>query len=408
VRASTACPQLEGCNALDTFDDLEDIASTQLDAAMTELLVTGAVEVDDAPPGFDRVAGLINKAQGPATPEELAARAATVTTFAAKVQARRVARADTKVTFAFPKFAAKVLALAAPFILLAGGVTAATGSLPAPAQRVVSGALSSLGVSVPEPHDPVPGSDVHSVTGAPISSTGEAAATGRARATVGLCRAWKVGRLTDQSAAYRTLVAAAGGASSLPAHCAGVSASPLPDGTTGHSENPASDQLDKRQSVTKASSTGGHKSVAHGDRRGPKATAIRRSASVTSEKGRHPGRRPPVAARPSVPRGTDQRITATTRSRGHRPSTKAHHRKAAPTKSSTPGTSGTTSSVGTSPVPSSTLPGRGASDHRSRTGRPRRPRGCNVSTRPGHVIRHHGCHPETPTGSASSTAASTG
>ena len=48
---------------MDTFDDLEDIGALQLDAATTESLITGAVEIDDAPPGFDRVVGLIDKAQ---------------------------------------------------------------------------------------------------------------------------------------------------------------------------------------------------------------------------------------------------------------------------------------------------------------------------------------------------------
>ena len=102
---------------MNTFDDLEDMASLYLDATTTERLISGAVEIDDAPPGFERVAGLINKAQGTATAGELAARAAIVRTFAAKVRSRPIVRARTKRTFAFPKFPAKVLALAAPVVL---------------------------------------------------------------------------------------------------------------------------------------------------------------------------------------------------------------------------------------------------------------------------------------------------
>ena len=65
-------PTQDRCNALDTFDDLEDMAPPHLDAITTEFLITGEVEIEDAPPGFDRVAALINKVQGPATAGELA------------------------------------------------------------------------------------------------------------------------------------------------------------------------------------------------------------------------------------------------------------------------------------------------------------------------------------------------
>ena len=135
--------------------------------------MTGAVAIDDAPPGFGLVVGLINRAQGPATAGELVARAETVRTFAAKVRSRRVVRPNTERTYAFPKFAAKVLALATPVVLFAGGVVAATGSLPPSAQTAVAGALSNLGISVPKPHN-----DRHGIAVLPPLNAGHAAASG--------------------------------------------------------------------------------------------------------------------------------------------------------------------------------------------------------------------------------------
>jgi len=410
------------------------MAPLDLDATTTEMLVTGKVEIDDAPPGFDRIARLINKAQGPATAGELAARAATVTTFAAKARSRPVIRAKSKRTFAFPKFPAKVLALAAPVVLLAGGVAAATDSLPPSAQAAVSRALSSLGISVPGPQN-----DRHGIAGSPPSNTGGAAApdTGpgvgpRSRTTVGLCRAWRVGALNSSSTAYLNLAAAAGGTGQLPAYCAGAPTSSAPDGATGHVEKPSSSQLDGGQGVTKPSTTGRQKTVAHAARSVPEANAIRRSgaaargrvaASTTASAattGRHgpkvPGTsrppvvsrgRPPVSAGRLVPRGT-HKATTPARSRPHRPSTNAGQWKPPASKSSTQGKSSTTSPVWASPVSSSTPAGRGPSHHHGQAGRPVRPRGCSDSARPGHVMQaHHHCHPVTPTGSKSD-AASTG
>lgn len=385
-----------------TFDDLEDIAPTSLDATTTDLLLAGAVERDDAPPGFDLVAGLITRAQGPATAEELAARDTTVTRFAEKVRARPVLR--TKRALAFPKFAAKVLALAAPVVLLAGGVVAATGSLPPSAQAAVSGALSNLGISVPKP--PSAG---HAVAVSPPSTTASAVASGTgldadpdagssSQATVGLCRAWKAGRLSYHSTAYRNLVAAAGGAGLLSAHCADVPTPAAPDAAPRHAQKPPSGQLEGEHAVTKASTINRstinrQKTAAQVLRSLRQAIALRHSGAVTAAKAtsttRLPGGssgHPPVSTGVVVPRGTRHGTTATTGSRRHhsgtKASTKAGKREAQASTSSTHGKARTTSAV--------------------KSGSLGRARQCTDAALPSHVTRgHHDCHPVAPTGSKS-------
>ena len=383
------------------------MTSLHLDATTTELLITGAVEIDDVPPGFDWVARLINKAQEPATAEELSARVATVTTFAATVRSRPVVRAKAKRTFAFPKFPAKVLALAAPVVLVGGSVATATDSLPPSAQAAVSRALSSLGISVPKPQ-----SDSH-VAGLPPSSTGSTAAVGmgsvagpRSQATVGLCREWKAGALNYNRTAYRNLAAAAGGVEHLPAYCAGAPVSFAPDGATGHAGK-------------LPSTTGGTKTAAHAARSKPEAIVIRRSGAVAGGRAaastaaratttwRH-GREAPGTSRHSGGSSGGHRISAGLLvPQRTRPSTKAGQWEPPASKSSTQRKSGATSPVWASPVSSSILAGRGPSQHNGQAGRPPRPRGCTDSARPGHAIRAHHCHPVTPTASKNN-ATSTG
>ncbi len=210
---------------------------------------------------------------------------------AARVRSRPIVRERTKRTFAFPKFPARVLALAAPVVLLGGGVAAGTDSLPPSAQAAVSRALSSLGIWVPKGRK-----DNHGIAGSPPSNTGRTAAidTGsvagpRSQATVGLCRAWMERVLDDNGTAYRNLAAAAGGAGRLPAYCAGAPVSSVADGATGRAQNPSFTQRDGRKGVARPSTTGIKKTVARSRREG---IAIRQSGAVA------PGR---AAASTSTP-----------------------------------------------------------------------------------------------------------
>jgi hypothetical protein len=403
------------------------MASPPLDAITTELLITGAAEIDDAPPGFDRVAALVNKARGPATAGELAARAATAKMFAANVQSRPVVRAKTKRTFELLKIPAKVLALTVPVVLLGGSVALATGSLPTSAQAAASRALSSFGISVPQPQ-----SDEHAVGGSSPSGTSSVVrGTGvdlgqRSRANLRLCRTWRAGGLDYSSAAYRRLAAAAGGAGNLAAYCAGVPDSSEPDAVIGHAGITSSGPLDRSHAVTKPSPKNRQKALTHAIRSKPRAIAIRHTDAVgrgeavaststsptttrrhgPKEQGTSPplvgsSRRTPVSAGLLAPRGA-RKTTAPDRSRRHRRSTKAGPGKPSASKLSTQGKPASTSPVGVSPVSSSIAGGPSPSHHRGQTGRARRARGCTDSARPGHAVRaHHRCHLVTPAGSKS-------
>jgi hypothetical protein len=408
---------------LSAFDDLEDMVPLDLDVSTAELLIAGAVEFDDAPPGFDRVARLINKAQGPATADELTARTTIVSSFAARVRARRVVRPKTKRTLAFPKFPAKVLALVAPVVVLVGGVAAATDSLPPSAQAAVSQVLSSIGISVPTPQD-----DNEGIAGSTDSGTGSAAATvtgpdvgTRSPVAVRLCRAWRAGALNSHSTAYRNLAVAAGGAGNLLTYCAGATGSAAPIGAIAHAGKPSSAQLSSGVGVTKTSTTGSKKTLTHGARRMP-AIPIRHSGAVVRGKaaaststpatatGRRGPKAPGTSQPPAVPSGPPavsagllvpdrtHNPTASARSRGHRASTKAGQEGPQASKSSTQGKSGLTSPVRASPVLSSIPSGRGASQHHGQSQPSRRPRGC-THTRPGHIMQaRQNCHAVTRAG----------
>jgi hypothetical protein len=430
---------------MDAFDDLHGMALPGLDANLAELLMTGAVDPDDAPPEFGRVAALIKKAQEPANADELSGRAATVMAFAARARACSALRARTKRMLPFQTFPAKVLAVAIPFVLLGGGVATATGSLPASAQAAVSRVLSTIGISVPsapsdndgtaalpnsstggvEPNSAGPGAaPVVGVT-APIvgvttpvnGATAEAdgaTAPGKG-ANVGLCRAWKAGDLNRHDIAYSTLVAAAGGSGSLTAYCRGLLTSPPPGGPTGQSKNLSAGQPATGHAASKASTTGNQGSAFH---RGvkPNATALPPSSVVarggsgvatpkappTSLRGHRrkaPGTSPlaaapspsPATAAPLASKATHVVRTAA----GHGRSTKTGQLRSRGPKSSTPVTPTTSPSGSAQPVWSSVQVGHGPHKHHGQTG-PRRQRGCSGTTRPRHVVQPQPrCQPAT-------------
>jgi hypothetical protein len=383
---------------LDTFDDLEDMAPLQLDAMTTERLIAGVVAIDDAPPGFGRVAELIHKAQGPATAEELRARAVTVTAFAAHARSRSVARTRTKRTFAFSKFPVKVLALAVPVVLLGGGVATATGSLPSSAQAAVSRALSTVGISVPKPQAVgagIAGSLPSSTANAGARSTGAGA---RSRSTGGLCRAWRSGGLNDQSTAYRNLTAAAGGVGDVPTYCAGVAASSSNAGASSHQAETPSGELNRRQALRRSGAVaGGKKATSHTAQPKPSRGQDRVALGTSRLPVRSHGL-DPVSTGLLSGRGTHTSSTG-----GHKSRTKAGKGKPPGSTSST-GTSGTSSPVESSPVLSSNPPsGGGSSKHHGTPGRHRRQRGCTSSAGPKHLIPVHHCQPVTSSGSTSNT-----
>ena len=71
---------------MDSWNDLEDMGQSNLDAVTTKSLLAGEMASDDAPPGFGRIAALIVTEKGPASAEELSAEPADVWACAAKAQ----------------------------------------------------------------------------------------------------------------------------------------------------------------------------------------------------------------------------------------------------------------------------------------------------------------------------------
>lgn len=219
----------------------------RLDDRTLDRLLSGSLDPDDAPPAYASVAALVRTARGPATPDELAGEARVVATVAQTVATG--SGVDEITDRRRPMLAKLVSAKAAmaAAIVLAGGTAAAagTGSLPSPAQNVVSSALSHVGVSVPDGHG------AHRAKGSPADHRGNAdqapgqrgrsggdhgqateASGPNANADYGLCTALLAtvdrGGANDhsqkfQSSAFQQLISAHGGtAESAATYCRGV------------------------------------------------------------------------------------------------------------------------------------------------------------------------------------------
>jgi hypothetical protein len=124
-----------------------------LDDDSASRILQGIVHPDDAPPGYAPVAAVLaTAAMLPAVDDDAAA-----TTVSAMVEAIRGAtsahQTHRRRTMIGKLFAGKALAAIATVALTASGAAAATGSLPGPVQGVVAGAVSHVGVDIPEPGD---------------------------------------------------------------------------------------------------------------------------------------------------------------------------------------------------------------------------------------------------------------
>ena len=125
-----------------------------LDEDSASRLLQGLVHPDDAPPGYGAVAGLLSSAsQLPLGPVDEDAAATTVAAMVEMIRdASPAPRISRRKAMLGKLLAGKALAAVAVIGLTASGAAAATGSLPDPAQNVVSGALSHVGVNVPHPN----------------------------------------------------------------------------------------------------------------------------------------------------------------------------------------------------------------------------------------------------------------
>jgi hypothetical protein len=124
-----------------------------LDEDSASRLLQGIVHPDDAPPGYGAVAGLLNSvAQLPMGPVDEDAAAITVSAMVEVIRdATPAPETSRRKTMLGKLLAGKALAAVAVVGLTATGAAAATGTLPAPAQSVVSDAVSHVGIDIPHP-----------------------------------------------------------------------------------------------------------------------------------------------------------------------------------------------------------------------------------------------------------------
>jgi hypothetical protein len=125
-----------------------------LDEDSASRLLKGLVHPDDAPPGYGAVAGLLHSAaQLPLGPVDEDAAATTVSAMVEAIRGAAPApQPSRRKTMLGKLLAGKALAAVAVLGLTATGAAAATGTLPDPAQGVVSDAVSHVGVNIPHPN----------------------------------------------------------------------------------------------------------------------------------------------------------------------------------------------------------------------------------------------------------------
>jgi hypothetical protein len=119
-----------------------------LDAGTAEGLVSGAVDVGDAPPEYRAVAVALHALREPPESWELVGGPAVAERIAATVVAARTERAAPPPRRRASRGRVALASLVALGLALSGGLASA-GALPGPAQRVASAVLSKVGISVP-------------------------------------------------------------------------------------------------------------------------------------------------------------------------------------------------------------------------------------------------------------------
>ena len=141
-----------------------------LDAGTAEGLVSGAVDVGDAPPEYRAVATALQALREPPESWELVGGPAVAERIAARVVAARTERAPTRPRRFASRTRVALASLVALGLALSGGLASA-GALPEPAQRVASAVLSKVGISVPSGDDEAVGHRPVPATAVPKSTT---------------------------------------------------------------------------------------------------------------------------------------------------------------------------------------------------------------------------------------------
>jgi hypothetical protein len=114
-------------------------------------LVAGAVDPDDAPPGYSGVARLLADAGSTPPPLPAARASATVATMVETIRTSSPGSLPRLRRLPFPSFGTRVAATAGALVLTAGGAAATTGSLPPSIQDATARVASYVGINLPFP-----------------------------------------------------------------------------------------------------------------------------------------------------------------------------------------------------------------------------------------------------------------
>jgi hypothetical protein len=147
-----------------------------LDAGTAERLVSGAVDVADAPPEYRDVAAVLLALREPHESGQLVDGSAVAERIAATITVKRTERAVPRSRRFASRTRVAVASLVASGLALTGGLAGA-GALPDPAQRVASAVLDKVGITVPsgdeEPtqHGNAPALDPKPISASSVLST---------------------------------------------------------------------------------------------------------------------------------------------------------------------------------------------------------------------------------------------
>jgi hypothetical protein len=147
-----------------------DMDPFSLDAGTAERLVTGAVDVDDAPPQYRAVAATLSALRDPPESSELVGWPAAAERIAAIVSERAV-RPARRSRRSASRGRLLTACVAACGLVVTGGLAAA-GTLPDSAQRVASAVLGQVGISVPSGDEDPVDHESPPATSAPVATAG--------------------------------------------------------------------------------------------------------------------------------------------------------------------------------------------------------------------------------------------
>jgi hypothetical protein len=211
-----------------------DMERTRIDQITAERILTGTVQPEDAPPGYEVVVRLVKAAAAPSVEGELADQERTI------VGMRDVLASRTRSGHRRFSMALKlklVAATVAAFLVMGTGLAFA-GSLPTGLQTAASTVLAKVGISVPNPNSQADSHPAVTATSVPES------------ALFGLCTAWESGQggekgKKDQSVEFQRIQAAAGQAS-VQSFCSGVIAAHNAANPTGQGSGNGTSTADEK------------------------------------------------------------------------------------------------------------------------------------------------------------------